>query len=99
MADEFAPKVVIDKAVSERVPSFGSDHAPASSHAPGGHALSPRPDGPAPDPATVEPPSAVETAGHPTRNARSDALITWIVTVLVAGLLILAAYLYTHRGG
>ncbi len=96
MADELAPKVVIDKTVSERAPSFSGDHGPSDAPASQGRsgALAPTS-----DPASGLPPSAVETSVHSVPGARSDALITWIVTILVAALLILAAYLYTHRNG
>ncbi len=96
-----APKVLIDKAVSERAPSLhgASDHA-SPQHAPHTAGLAGAPsDSAAHDSGHSDKPSAVETAVHKVPGPRSDALITWIVTILVAALLILAAYLYTHRTG
>ena len=96
--DPSAPKVVIDKSVSERP---AAEAPPAAAHA-DVHSSHPAAHGVVHTDAAHAPrPSAVETAVHRLPrppSERSDAVRTWVLTLVVAALVIFAAYLYTHRG-
>ncbi|MFO0592287.1 MAG: protein kinase [Polyangiaceae bacterium] len=77
---------------AQRRPSFSGQEA----HAPSNPGVV---DAPIADiqPVAEDPAAPVEQGRRRFWSDKSDALVTWLVTLLVAALLILAAYLYTHR--